>query len=323
MSYFLISVSNRVNLDLCIRHALAGFTNGISGLWTFCEIEEGDFISFLYGAKAFNLYRAKEKKAIRNAEDMPPWPSVTFRMSGRTYSFPFRVVLEPVRRFEESMVRPEFAYVAENLLLRGGYRRTHFEADQTTLQATSQMGCLYDGSPDPLNTDKDDVLVPKLTWDRTKVSVPEVFPFHEFILQALLRRFLSKAENLQDVFTSAGLRDAEPSSFEVLGEKALPEGHVDILVKDRTPKGLSRKIIVEVKSNNVRTQDIRQLSGYVKEIGNECLAGILIGKGFSRRTLEVAREEKVKPFVYRFQDTERTEVYSFGELEERIRLGEV
>ena len=38
-SYFLISVSNRRNLDLCIKYGLAGFTNSISGVWTFAEIQ--------------------------------------------------------------------------------------------------------------------------------------------------------------------------------------------------------------------------------------------------------------------------------------------
>jgi len=56
-SYFLISVSTRENLELCIRYGLAGFPSGQSGAWTFCEIETGDFVSFLYGARAYNLYR--------------------------------------------------------------------------------------------------------------------------------------------------------------------------------------------------------------------------------------------------------------------------
>ena len=144
MNYFLISVSNRKNLDLCIKYAMAGFTNSINGAWTFIEINEGDFISFLYGAKAFNLYKVKKKIALKNAENVPPWPSVTFSMSGNTYYFPFRLLLKPIRKLEEPLVRAEFAYVAENLLLRGGYRRTHFQADQTTLQAVSQMGKLYE-----------------------------------------------------------------------------------------------------------------------------------------------------------------------------------
>lgn len=116
-----------------MANTLAGFTNSINGVWTFLEIQEGDYVSFLYGAKAYNLYIVRRKEAIKDAETMPPWEPITFRQSGRTYYFPFRLYLNTVRRFEESLVRAEFAYVAENLLLRGGYRKTHFQADQTTL----------------------------------------------------------------------------------------------------------------------------------------------------------------------------------------------
>jgi len=323
MAYFLVSVSNKTNLDLCIKYALAGFTNSINGLWTFCEIEKDDFISFLYGAKVFNLYRVKGKEAIRNADQLPPWPSVTFKMSGRTYFFPFRLVLEPIRRFEESMVRPEFAYVAENLLLRGGYRKTHFQADQTTLQSVSEMGSLYDQSIEPLNLSQIDTFVPRLTWDKTKVSNPEIFKFQEFIVQTLLRHFLSDRRNLQSIFASIGISDFAPESFEALGEKALPEGHIDILVKESTPKGLSRKIVIEVKSGSVKTQDIDQLHGYIDEIGDECLAGLLVASKFSRKILTSASRKRIKSFVYTFGDMGRTGAYSFKELADKFRLNEV
>jgi hypothetical protein len=323
MAYFLVSVSNRTNLDLCVKYALAGFTNSINGLWTFCEIEKEDFVSFLYGAKVFNLYRVKEKEAIRNADGLPPWPSVTFKMSGRTYFFPFRLVLEPIRRFEESMVRPEFAYVAENLLLRGGYRKTHFQADQTTLQSVSEMGSLYDQSIEPLNLSQIDTFVPRLTWDKTKVSNPEIFKFQEFIVQTLLRHFLSDRRNLQSIFASIGISDFAPESFEALGEKALPEGHIDILVKESTPKGLSRKIVIEVKSGSVKTQDIDQLHGYIDEIGDECLAGLLVASKFSRKILTSASRKRIKSFVYTFGDMGRTGAYSFKELADKFRLNEV
>lgn len=224
MAYFLISVSNRINLDLCIKYALAGFTNSINGLWTFCEIEEGDFVSFLYGAKVFNLYRAKEKRAVINAEYLPPWPPVTFKMSGKTYYFPFRITLEPIRKFEEAMVRPEFAYVAENLLLRGGYRKTHFQADQTTLQSVSQMGYLCDQKPEPFNMSKSETFIPKFTWDKSKIFNPEVFRFQELILQTLLRHFLSNIRNLQDICTSIGLNSLARNLLRYLEKKRWQRG---------------------------------------------------------------------------------------------------
>ncbi len=149
-SYFLISVSTRENLELCIRYGLAGFLGGQSGAWTFCEIENADFVSFLYGARAHNLYRVDKREALKNSELLPPWKPLTFKESGRTYSFPFRLHLHPFRVFTEPLVRAEFSYVAENLLLRGGYRKTHFQADQTTLQSVSEMGTRAAGSPEAL-----------------------------------------------------------------------------------------------------------------------------------------------------------------------------
>ena len=68
---------------------------------------------------------------------------MTFKESGRSYHFPFRLKLRQVRAFDEPIVRVEFAYIAENLLLRGGYRKTHFQADLTTLQNVSQMGEVF------------------------------------------------------------------------------------------------------------------------------------------------------------------------------------
>src|SRR5277367_2613375 len=153
-SYFLISVSNRENLDLCIKYGLAGFLGGENGAWTFCEIQAGDYVSFLYGARVFNLYRVASREAIRNAEHIGPWAPLKLRETSKPYSFPFRLHLELARTFSESLIRPEFAYVGENLLLRGGYRKTHFQADQTTLQSVSEMGARFDGILTPLTLPK-------------------------------------------------------------------------------------------------------------------------------------------------------------------------
>ena len=169
-SYFLISVSTRENLALCMRYGLAGFPSGEGGAWTFCEVQTGDFVSFLYGARAYNLYRVVERQALCNAELLPPWKPLTFSESGRTYSFPFRLRLKPVRAFVEPLVRAEFSYVAENLLLRGGYRKTHFQADQTTLQSVSQMGSPFDGAAEDLPLPEHRTFTPSFTRNRDLVK---------------------------------------------------------------------------------------------------------------------------------------------------------
>ena len=188
-NYFLISVSNRENLELCKKFALAGFTNSINGAWAYVEINEGDFVSFLYGARAHNLYRVKKKEAIRDAKDLPPWKPITFKPSNRTYWFPFRLYLEPVRQFEELLIRNEFAYVAENLLLRGGYRKTHFQADQTTLQYVSQVGRTIKENVETLEMPKYETFKPKFCLRRENENPPEVFSFKEVILQALIKKY--------------------------------------------------------------------------------------------------------------------------------------
>lgn len=297
MNYFLISVSNRKNLELCIKYAMAGFTNSINGAWTFVEINEGDFISFLYGAKAFNLYKVKKKIALKNAENIPPWPSVTFSMSGNTYYFPFRLLLEPIRKLEEPLVRAEFAYVAENLLLRGGYRRTHFQADQTTLQTVSQMGTLYKNQVDSFNYSRYEMFELKFTKNKSLVNKPQTFLFQELILQSLIRRYLSEYSNLERILSVLDIKSVS-DKLEILGEKALPEGHVDLFLKEAVPIGESKKIVIEVKTSTASQKDIDQVLNYVEELGDECMKGILVASKFSKKAINYAKQRGVGLVIY-------------------------
>jgi hypothetical protein len=321
MAYFLISVSNKTNLNLCMRYGLAGFTSSISGLWTFVEIQEGDYVSFLYGARVFNLYKVVKKEALKGADKLPPWPPITFKMSGKTYYFPFRLYLEPIRDMNEPMIRPEFAYVAENLLLRGGYRKTHFQADQITLHAVSQMGELSNHFTEELKLNSYESFQPKLTWNKSLESLPEVFYFQELILQSIIRHYLSDIHKLQDFFLKIGLNNLKGSDFEVLGEKALPEGHVDIFVKDAQPVGTSRKIIVEVKTHAARIEDIIQLKDYMRELGAECIAAVLIAQKYSKNVLKKARDEGIFTLIYFFEGIDTQDAYLFEDLKKKFAIG--
>ncbi|MEO0131145.1 MAG: hypothetical protein ABIK76_05605 [candidate division WOR-3 bacterium] len=323
MNYFLISVSNRQNLDLCIKYARAGFTNSINGAWTFLEVNNGDYISFLYGAQVFNLYEVVEKKAIKNAENIGPWPPVTFSMSRRTYYFPFRVYLKPLREFTEPMVRPEFSYVAENLLLRGGYRRTHFQADRTTLQVVSQMGNIYNK---PIDFFRDNSQTFEVLFifknNKNKDSPPEIFFFQEIILHSLIRQHLSIPQNLQDFFGKIGLNNLCSKDFEVLGEKALPEGHVDILIKEHSPRGHCKKIIIEIKTGKLQKKDLTQIKKYMDELGEECIKGVLIGKDASRILLKLLNKNKenITCLKYSFEGLDNNKNYSFEKLKSCLTI---
>jgi Endonuclease NucS len=296
-NYFLVSLSNYINLELCIKYALAGFTNSSNGFWTYLEIDEGDFTSFLYGAKAWNLYRVKSKAALKEARTLPPWPLVTFRVSRQTYYFPFRLHLEPVRVLQESLVRDQFAYVARNLLLRGGYYKTHFQADQTTLQHVSQMGRPYSGTTETLPVDAIS-FAPLIGFTKSVVNPPETYPFSELILQALIKKHLRNRLNLERFLSNIGLMSLANQPLEVLGELALPEGQVDAIIKEAVPFGTSNKIAIEVKLRSASIRDVNQLAQYVQAIGSECKAGVLIAEKASAKTISYAKEKGLHLLLY-------------------------
>ena len=312
LAYFLIAVSNRLNLEMCERNCLAGFTNSINGFWTFCDIDVGDYVSFLYGARIRNLYRVVKKKAYKNAERLPPWPSVTFR-SGRTYYFPFRLLLSEERTLDESLVRVEFSYVAENLLLRGGYRRTHFQADSITFYSVSQMGYPSDEKTEEDLTDAES-FEPKIVFEKDRQNIPYKFAFHEFILQSVIRKRLEQMlHDVLEYFSTA----IDADEFEILGEKALPEGFVDIFVKLRHPIAVSKYLLVEVKTQRASGKDTAQLRGYVDEFGEEAIGGVLIARDFTRAAYE---DPRILPVRYNFENIHHSGEYSYEELVQNLRL---
>ena len=318
-SYFLVSVSTRKNLELCILHGLAGFPSGENGAWTFSEIAEGDFISFLYGARAHNLYAVSKREALCDALLLPPWEPLTFRETGRTYSFPYRLLLRPVRAFSELLVRAEFAYVAENLLLRGGYSKTHFQADQTTLQSVSEMGTVADGAVEPLAMPEYTTFTPRFTRTKSLVKSPEVIRFRETILQSAIRRNLMLEGNLQRLLNQLGLKDTGADELEILGEKALPEGHIDLLMKRRVPLGSALKIPIEVKTNRAQSRDLAQLRGYMKELHGECPLGVLIASDFAGSAVDEATKAGMKLVKYTLTvDLKQTP--TFEEISDRVSL---
>lgn len=279
-SYFFVAVSTRENLDLCREYGLAGFPGSQNGAWTFADVEEGDFVSFVYGAHAYDLYEVEDKRAVLNAGDVPPWPALELTRGG-TYHFPFRLDLRPKRELEENLVRSEFRYIAENLLLRGGYSRSHFQADRTTLQQVSQMGDVDEGGDEEADWTAE---TGTARWVRRRGDFrpPEVNKFIEEILHVLLRRRLSTTGGLSEFVQLTGFDQLVEREIEVLGERALPEGHLDVLLKDAEPVGQSLQLPIEVKLNRCDDGDLDQLRDYMTQLEPECPGGVLLAETIPR-----------------------------------------
>lgn len=80
----------------------------------------------------------------------------------------------------------------------------------------------------------------------------------------------------------------------MLGEKALSYGHVDILIKDRIPIAHARRIAIEVKMKEAKPKDLRQLKGYMDELGEECIGGILIAQSFTKSVIREAPKQNIR-----------------------------
>jgi hypothetical protein len=109
--------------------------------------------------------------------------------------------------------------------MRGGYGKTHFQADQTTLQEVSQLGHLYDESIEML-PENAKPFIHLITFAKPHFNPSLIYPFSELVLQALIKKYLRNGQNLSNLLSNIDLDNQLPGHLEVLGERALPEGHV-------------------------------------------------------------------------------------------------
>lgn len=288
------------------------------GAWAFCDIRQGDRVSFLYGARVYDLYIVKDKYLEYNESAPPPWKPLEFGSGKRRrkYFYPFRLRLQPLRIFDEPLTRIEFSYIAENLLLRGGYRKTHFQADRIDLGYASKLGVIVNNMNMQSFTQSSSPSELKFTFNKSKVNIPRVFPLREQILHAALRHYLSDEKNLERFLEELSISLPQKTEWEVLGEKALPEGYVDILIKEATPTGLSKKIIVEVKKGEANMKDFQQLKSYRKEFGEECIGAILIAHKVSRKLQRKFQDIKVAEYSVEGL----ADVFTFQELVNTIKI---
>ena len=159
-----------------------------------------------------------------------------------------------------------------------------------------------------------------MTFDRSEANPPSVYPFSEMILQALLKKHLRDPANLHYLFAHETDMQINLLNMEVLGELALPEGQVDILVKDATPIGASNKIAIEAKVGAASRKDVDQVANYVATLGPECRAGVLVSRAASERVLSYAKSKQVLLRFYDFDPNPRHSHVTFKELSSLLAL---
>jgi hypothetical protein len=157
----------------------------------------------------------------------------------------------------------------------------------------------------------------KFTRNLEMQKAPEIFRFVELILQSAIRQYLSIESHMEDFLQQINL-NLSASSLEVLGEKAFPEGHIDILIKETIPIGRSNRIILEVKTGKAYPKDIEQVSKYTEEMGTECAKGILVASTFSNKVMSLSKE--IALFSYDFGGLNLSKKVDFTQIVNNLKL---
>ena len=154
---------------------------------------------------------------------------------------------------------------------------------------------------------------------RKTVNPPKINLLREEFIHSLLRFYLSKPTVLKYFLGRLGVKEFAESKWEVLGERALERGYVDLLIKEAEPHGEVKQIVIEVKSNDAGEKDVKQLSSYMEEIGEECIAGAVIAKRVSKGA-RLVTSQNMYLWRYEFEGITLDEPHTFEELLSKIRL---
>lgn len=186
------------------------------------------------------------------------------------------------------------------------------------LQSVSQMGALFGASLQQLSLPPHKTFIPSFTRNPKHVRHPEVSRFQETILQSAIRQYLRDEKNLGAFLKNLNLAGATADSLEVLGEKALPQGYIDLFLKQRVPIGSGLKLPLEVKLGRAQPDDVDQLREYMNELMEESPSGILVAAEFSKRLPETS-ESGVKLVRYSLK-IDLKEPVSFDEIRNGLVL---
>ena len=141
-----------------------------------------------------------------------------------------------------------------------------------------------------------------------------MYQFNEFVLQALAKKHLRDRSNIEGFLSAIGLTEMASYSLEVLGETALPEGQVDVVVKLTDAAEDSELVAIEVKKERASKKDVEQLRQYMDTIETRGRGGALVARAFAAAAIRHGREASLNMFTYDFNSINPEEEHTFEDL---------
>ena len=97
----------------------------------------------------------------------------------------------------------------------------------------------------------------------------------------------------------------------------MPEGYVDIFIKQKYPAGINKFILVEVKTGKVQKRELTQLKWYSSEFIGDSAGALMIAREFPK----IASPEHGILFLkYSFDQLDRSSEYTYDQLLGMLKL---
>ena len=258
--YFVIILSNEENLNKCLDNNIAGFPETDNGAWAYLDINEGDYLSFYYNGRIFNLYKVKKKfisgifnkkRAIGSEEKDPAilpngdkWSAIKTK-KGNIY-FPYRLDLDLIKEsnFATSLIfKNGFERLGINLIPRVSFKKSHFQLSIKDITKNFNNIEISSGNRYFSIDDFQKVFsrVNQTTPSRLKeITTKEIF------LQTILKRILEAS--IEQYVKFLGI--VSTSKLEFFSEQTVYGGEADLVIAN----SLKNIAFIEVKNSNILTK---------------------------------------------------------------------
>ncbi|MBB6062666.1 hypothetical protein HNP65_001104 [Thermosipho japonicus] len=274
--FFIVILSNEENLKKCIENNIAGFPETDNGIWAYLDINEGDYVSFYYNGRIFNLYKVEKKlipeyykksnNSIGNERYDPvplnngdKWRAISTK-KGNIY-FPYRLSLKLLEKtdFLTSLVfKSGFERFGINLIPRVSLKKSHFQLSLSDINKIFGIKNLGVNLSSFTLKDFVEVFSKNKDINKEKFSVENIVD-KEIFLQTLIKRILEASiyKYKEVIFDKISF---DKDSFEFFSEQTVYGGEADIVIANNS----ENIAFVEVKNGIILKKD-----GEFTRIGSE------------------------------------------------------
>ena len=292
--YFIVILSSEENLQKCINNNIAGFPKTDNGRWAYLDINKGDYISFYYNGRIFNLYQVNKKfipdefkkKEMGNEEYDPValsdnkkerWRAIITK-KGNIY-FPYRLSLslEAKTEFNTSLIfKNGFERFGINLVPRVSLKKSHFQLSVNDIEKIFNRNV----SPNQYEfTWMDFKEVTEIRSDsKSIVSIADITT-KEIFLQSLLKRIL---ESSVDKYSKIFHLNSGEGYIEFFSEQTVYGGEADIVIANY----YENLAFIEVKNGTILNK-----KGKLTRLGEEACKQVKSYKDI------INPKKKIKKFI--------------------------